>query len=75
MSQESDPDLRRRNRRKLVPFWVPLLFGLMGFFNIVGKPRLATYAKSDVVGLIGIGMCFGVALATLIAFFRGPRSN
>jgi hypothetical protein len=61
------------NRRKLVPFWVPLLFGLMGFFNIVGKPRLATLHGSDVLQLIAVGMCFGVALATLVVFFRGPR--
>ncbi len=63
------------NRRKLAPFWVSLLFGLISFFNIVGNPRFATFRASDVVHLIATGMCFGVALATLVVFFRGPRSS
>ena len=63
------------NRRKLVPFWVPLLFGLMGFINIIGNRRLATLHGSDILQLIAIRMCFGVALATLVVFFRGPRSS
>ena len=63
------------NRRTLVPFWVTLLFGLMSFLNIVGNPRFATFRTTDVVQLIGIGMCFGVALATLVVFFRGRRSS
>jgi hypothetical protein len=63
------------NRRKLFPFFFPLLFGLWALFNIVGKPRFATFHGSDVVQLIGAGMCFGVALATLVAFFRGRRSS
>ena len=40
------------NRRKLVPLWVPLLFGLMGFINIIGNRRLATLHGSDIVQLI-----------------------
>ena len=63
------------NRRKLVPFWVPLLFGLLSFFNIVGKPRFATFHGADVLQLIATGMCFGVALVTLVVFFRGPHSS
>ena len=64
-----------RNRRKLVPFWVALLFGIMAFINIIGNPRLATLHGSDIVQLIAVGMCFGVALATLVVFFRGRRSS
>ncbi len=63
------------HRRKLVPFWVPLSFGLIGFINIIGNRRLATLHGSNIVQLIAIGMCFGVALATLVVFFRGPRSS
>ena len=63
------------NRRTLVPFWVPLLFGLMALVNVVGNPRIATLHGSDVVQLIAVGMCFGVALATLVVFLRGPRSS
>ena len=63
------------NRRKLVPFWASMLFGLMSFFSIVGNPRFATLHGSDVVHLIATGMCFGVALVTLVIFFRGPGSS
>ena len=63
------------SQRKLVPFWVPLLFGLLGLFNIVGKPRFAAVHGADLLQLIGIGMCFGVALVTLVVFFRGPHSS
>ena len=72
MSQEAEAD-RRQSRRRLVPFWVPLLLGLMSLVNVIGNPRVATLHGSDVVQLIGTGMCFGVALATLIVFLRGSR--
>lgn len=63
------------NRRKLAPFWVSLLFGLLSFFNFASNPRFATFHAIDVVRLIATGMCFGVALATLVVFFRGSRSS
>ena len=61
------------NRRALVPFWVTLAFGLIGLFRMIGKPQFAAFRPVDVVQLIGVGMCFGVALATLIVFLRSPR--
>lgn len=70
MSQEAEVDLRQR-RRRMAPFWVPLLMGLLSFFSMVSKPTFATIHRPDVVQLIGTGMCFGVALATLVALFRG----
>jgi hypothetical protein len=75
MDQAAEADLRRERRRKLAPFWVPLLFGLLSLVNLVGKPRLATLHASDVVQLLGTGMCFGVAVASLVAFLRGPRTS
>ena len=62
-------------RRKLVPFWVFTLCGSMVLFNSLGNPRLASLRGPDVLQLVAIGVCFGVALATLVAFFRGPRSG
>ena len=55
-------------RRKLFPFWFPLLLGLMGIARILGNPRLAAIRTVDLVQLIAIGICFGVALATLVTF-------
>ena len=75
MSQETDADGRRQSRRQLVPFWVPLLFGLLSLFKMVGKPSFAAIRGVDVVQLIGTGMCFGVALATLVVFVRRPRAR
>jgi hypothetical protein len=62
-------------RRKLFPFWFPLLFGLMGVSRIFGNPRLAAIRTVDLVQLIAIGMCFGVALTTLVTFLRRPRDR
>lgn len=63
------------NRRRLAPFLVPLLFGLVSLFNIVGNPRFATFRAVDVVQLIATGMCFGAALASLVMILRDPRSS
>ena len=62
-------------RRKLFPFWFPLLFGLMGVSRIFGNPRLAAVRTVDLVQLIAIGMCFGVALTALVTFLRRPRDR
>jgi len=62
-------------RRKLFPFWFPLLFGLMGVSRIFGNPRLAAVRTVDLVQLIAIGMWFGVGLTTLVTFLRRPRDR
>jgi hypothetical protein len=62
-------------RRFISTFFVLLAFGLIAFYNISSKPRFETFHTTDVLTLIGAGMCFGVALVSLISFFRGPRSG
>jgi hypothetical protein len=62
-------------RRKFIPFFVPLLFGLMSLSNVIGNPRVATLHGSDILQLIATGMCFGAALAMGIVFFRGQHSG
>jgi hypothetical protein len=61
--------------RRLVPFWVTLIFGLVSLFNISTRPSFATIRGADAVQLIGIGMCFGVALATFVFYVIGRRSS
>ncbi len=39
--------------------------GVMALFANLSKPRVAALHGSDIVGLIGCGMCFGVALVGL----------
>jgi hypothetical protein len=75
MPVESEADRRKRIRRRLVPFWVPLLLGLMILASAVSRPRMAEVHGSDIVQLIASGMCFGVALTTLIMFIRERRSS
>jgi len=75
MPVESDADRRRSLRRRLVPFWVPLLLGFMTLASAVSRPRMAAVRGSDIVQLIGSGMCFGVALTTLIMLIRERRSS
>ena len=69
MSQQSESDARRRNRRKLIPVGVCLFFGLMASFKAIGYPRPATLTGADVLGLIAIGLCFGVALSGFMGLF------
>jgi len=59
--------------RKFVPFFIPLLFGVMSFSNVITNPRIATLHGSDVLQLMASGMCFGVTLVLLIMFFRDRR--
>ena len=65
-----------RNRRQVVSgvlFVVSV--GLIGLYNVTSKPRFDMFHAVDVVQLIATGMCFGAALAMLVMFFRGRRSN
>lgn len=65
-----------RNRREfLSTFFVMLAIGLFALYNVTSKPRFETIHITDVLTLIGVGMCFGVALVALFGFFRGPRTT
>jgi len=75
MMVDSEADRRARGRRRLVAFWVPLMFGFMSLANAVGRPQLAALRGVDIVQLIATGMCFGVALTTLIVYLREQRSS
>jgi hypothetical protein len=59
------------------PFFLvfPLLLGLWELFDVVNKPRFATYHGSDVVQLVGAGMLLGIALSALFSFLLGRRSS
>ena len=49
---------------------IPLLFGLMALFSSLSKPRIEALHGTDILGLIGSGMCFGVALVGLFGRLR-----
>ena len=64
-----------RERPKLVPFWIPLLFGLLSGTALFGRPSLAGVRAVDIVHLLATGMCFGAAIPLFVMFLRnrGPR--
>jgi hypothetical protein len=62
-------------RRRFVPFFIPLLFGVMSFSNVIGNPRVAALHGSDVLQLIASGMCFGAAIALFAVYMRERRPN
>lgn len=46
------------------------LLGLMALFASLSKPRIQALHGSDILGLIGAGMCFGVGVVGLLGRFR-----
>jgi hypothetical protein len=47
-----------------------LLVGLIGWYHVTRSPLFHLYRSVDVLELIAVGMCVGVALAAIIARFR-----
>ena len=54
-------------RRKIIVGLIvlPLFSGFAAFMNILGNPRFQDIRSLDVVRLIAIGACWGVAVAGL----------
>jgi len=57
----------------MAPVWVPLLFGLLAAARMIGNPRLAGLRPVDMIQLVAIGLCFGVALTSLASLARERR--
>jgi len=53
----------------------PLAVGLIGFYNLMQRPRFADIHTVDVVQLLASGMCFGVALAALVFWLRNRSAE
>ena len=56
-------------------FFVLTAFGAMGLLSMLSRSALANIRGVDLVHLIGIGMCFGGAIVSFVAYFRGRRSS
>ena len=60
---ESTIQIKRRIIVSLIV--LPLFSGFAAFMNILGNPRFQEIRSIDVVRLIAIGACWGVAVAGL----------
>ena len=60
-------------KRSLLTALLPALLGVMALFGSLSKPRVEALHGSDILGLIGCGMCFGVALVGLLGRLRLPE--
>lgn len=58
--------VQSRRRRMMVGLLVPLFFGSAAFMNILGEPRFQEIRKLDVVRLISVGACWGVAFVGIV---------
>ena len=54
---------------------MPMIVGLIGLMNLMQRPRFASFHNVDVVQLLASGMCFGLALAALLARMRRPHTS
>lgn len=62
-----------RNRSRMIGV-IMLLFGVMALVSSLNKPRVKPLHVPDILGLIGSGMCFGVALGALLGRLRFPEN-
>jgi hypothetical protein len=70
-----EPEMSDRHTHLATGAFVPLLIGFFAVFDLMQKPRFANLHTVDVVQLVASGMCFGIALTSLIEFLRKPRSK
>ncbi len=56
-------------------FFVLTAFGVVSFLTMLSRHALMNIRGVDVVHLIGTGMCFGGAIVSIVAYFRGRRSS
>jgi hypothetical protein len=52
---------------------VPLFIALSVLLNFASRPGFDTIRAVDAIRLIAVGMCFGVAVVSLVTFLRGSR--
>jgi hypothetical protein len=62
-----------RKRPLGAAFIVPLLFGLIGLFRVMGRPQFESYRTMDVVQLVLSGACFGAALVLFMVALLRPH--
>jgi hypothetical protein len=72
METPGDSAIQVRRRIIVVLIILPLFLGFAAFMNILREPRFQNIRSLDVVRLIAIGACWGVAVAGL-ALMMGSK--
>jgi len=54
-------------------FFVLTAFVFMSLLAMLSRPGLQNIRGVDVLHLVGIGLCFGGAIVSLVAYFNGRR--
>lgn len=52
---------------------IPLMAACVEFSNIARNPRFEQIRTVDIIGLMGVGFCIGVAFAAVMFLIRGNR--
>lgn len=71
MEQPSKNVQRRLPRITIVLF----LFGALSLLAMISSPAWMNIRKVDIVRLVGIGMCFGGAIVSFVAYYLDRRSS
>ena len=72
MQPTGESTIQVKRRIIVVLIVLPLFSGFAAFMNLLGNPRFQEIRNLDVVRLIAIGACWGVAVAGL-ALLIGSR--
>ncbi|MGB6484828.1 MAG: hypothetical protein WBE86_15185 [Candidatus Acidiferrales bacterium] len=67
--------MARRTRTLLASILVLIVIGSVGFLNLSQRPRFQVFHTVDVLQLLATGMCYGVALAEILALLRKPSAQ
>ncbi|MGB6877778.1 MAG: hypothetical protein WBD87_17275 [Candidatus Acidiferrales bacterium] len=67
--------MARRTRTLWVSILVLIVIGSVGFLNLSQRPRFQAFHPVDVLQLLATGMCYGAALAGILALLRKPSAQ
>ena len=67
--------MAKRKRVLPITIFVLIFIGSIGFLNVTRKDRYKAFHAVDVLQLVATGMCYGVALAGIVAVFRKPNAG
>lgn len=67
--------MSKRYRHIATGVILPLFFAAGGFFDLTQRPGFAAFRRVDILQLLVVGTCFGIALTGFIEFLRQSPSR